>query len=303
MDRDESFKRRTASPAAPPAAAPPPPPPSPAAPGHSAVMETEGNAKSATPRKTGGGSGEVPATAGAAAAAAGLPAAAIGPAPAGGKGMNIDGSSAGSQADKDPAVMPRGGKAAAPAAPRLPYAKDPKLVHQRFLRRSVVDSDQEEPTFEPSEPEQQKKIILFSKTRRIIAERVKAGQRVVEEKGLGEEAIPQDKGVVPETLLASSQQKPSGKDVEKKEMPEQPEPSKEQSKSKKEEAEEEEEEADMKAVATSPDGRFLKFDIELGRGSFKTVYKGLDTETWVEVAWCELQKAKKIKCPRYVYSK
>lgn len=50
-----------------------------------------------------------------------------------------------------------------------------------------------------------------------------------------------------------------------------------------------EEEAEMKAVATSPSGRFLKFDIELGRGAFKTVYKGLDTETWVEVAWCELQ--------------
>lgn len=54
-------------------------------------------------------------------------------------------------------------------------------------------------------------------------------------------------------------------------------------------SEENEEEAEMKAVATSPSGRFLKFDIELGRGSFKTVYKGLDTETWVEVAWCELQ--------------
>lgn len=52
---------------------------------------------------------------------------------------------------------------------------------------------------------------------------------------------------------------------------------------------EQEEEAEMKAVATSPTGRFLKFDIELGRGAFKTVYKGLDTDTWVEVAWCELQ--------------
>lgn len=49
------------------------------------------------------------------------------------------------------------------------------------------------------------------------------------------------------------------------------------------------EEAGIKAVGTSPDGRFLKFDIEIGRGSFKTVYKGLDTETTVEVAWCELQ--------------
>ena len=43
------------------------------------------------------------------------------------------------------------------------------------------------------------------------------------------------------------------------------------------------------AVASSPYGRFLKFDIEIGRGSFKTVYKGLDTETGVAVAWCELQ--------------
>ncbi|XP_052614156.1 serine/threonine-protein kinase WNK3 [Peromyscus californicus insignis] len=56
-----------------------------------------------------------------------------------------------------------------------------------------------------------------------------------------------------------------------------------------------EEEAEMKAVATSPSGRFLKFDIELGRGAFKTVYKGLDTETWVEVAWCELQDRKLTK--------
>lgn len=50
-----------------------------------------------------------------------------------------------------------------------------------------------------------------------------------------------------------------------------------------------EDENDEKAVATSPDGRFLKFDVEIGRGSFKTVYKGLDTETGVAVAWCELQ--------------
>lgn len=40
------------------------------------------------------------------------------------------------------------------------------------------------------------------------------------------------------------------------------------------------------------DGRFLKFDEELGRGSFKTVYRGLDTETGVAVAWCELQESK-----------
>ncbi|KAL6092016.1 hypothetical protein STEG23_001341, partial [Scotinomys teguina] len=71
------------------------------------------------------------------------------------------------------------------------------------------------------------------------------------------------------------------------------EPSKDCFKEKKEK--EMEEEAEMKAVATSPSGRFLKFDIELGRGAFKTVYKGLDTETWVEVAWCELQDRKLTK--------
>jgi len=49
------------------------------------------------------------------------------------------------------------------------------------------------------------------------------------------------------------------------------------------------ENAEEKAVASSLDGRFLKFDVEIGRGSFKTVYKGLDTETGVAVAWCELQ--------------
>ncbi|KAM9467703.1 serine/threonine-protein kinase WNK1 isoform 5-T5 [Clarias gariepinus] len=60
----------------------------------------------------------------------------------------------------------------------------------------------------------------------------------------------------------------------------------------------EEEEVETKAVGTSPDGRFLKFDIEIGRGSFKTVYKGLDTETTVEVAWCELQDRKLSKSER-----
>ncbi|XP_054851642.1 serine/threonine-protein kinase WNK4 isoform X2 [Eublepharis macularius] len=67
-------------------------------------------------------------------------------------------------------------------------------------------------------------------------------------------------------------------------------------------AQEENEEAETRAVATSPDGRFLKFDIEIGRGSFKTVYKGLDTETTVEVAWCELQTRKLSKAERQRFS-
>ncbi|XP_061701286.1 serine/threonine-protein kinase WNK4 isoform X2 [Syngnathoides biaculeatus] len=57
-------------------------------------------------------------------------------------------------------------------------------------------------------------------------------------------------------------------------------------------------EAATEAVASSPDGRFLKFDIEIGRGSFKNVYKGLDTETTVEVAWCELQTQRLTRAER-----
>ncbi|KAG7325473.1 hypothetical protein KOW79_011789 [Hemibagrus wyckioides] len=65
---------------------------------------------------------------------------------------------------------------------------------------------------------------------------------------------------------------------------------------------EEKEDVETKAVATSPDGRYLKFNVEIGRGSFKTVYKGLDTETTVEVAWCELQTRKLTKVERQRFS-
>ena len=50
-----------------------------------------------------------------------------------------------------------------------------------------------------------------------------------------------------------------------------------------------EEEEEERQIGVSPNGLFLKFDKNIGRGSFKTVYKGLDTETGVHVAWCELQ--------------
>uniref|UniRef100_A0A5S6R1U4 non-specific serine/threonine protein kinase n=1 Tax=Trichuris muris TaxID=70415 RepID=A0A5S6R1U4_TRIMR len=51
-------------------------------------------------------------------------------------------------------------------------------------------------------------------------------------------------------------------------------------------------------IDRSVDGRFLKFEEEIGRGSFKTVYRGLDTETGVSVAWCELQESKLSKLER-----
>lgn len=54
----------------------------------------------------------------------------------------------------------------------------------------------------------------------------------------------------------------------------------------------EDDDDEEKAIGISPDGRFLKFEEEIGRGSFKTVYRGLDTQTGVAVAWCELQVRK-----------
>lgn len=38
--------------------------------------------------------------------------------------------------------------------------------------------------------------------------------------------------------------------------------------------------------------------VQIGRGSFKTVYRGLDTQTGVAVAWCELQEKKLNKAER-----
>ncbi|XP_074459086.1 serine/threonine-protein kinase WNK2 isoform X27 [Larus michahellis] len=250
------------------------------------LMETGGDARSA-PRRGGrggggggGGRGGVPAT-----AEPGAP-------PAAETSMNMDGPGGGGGSGAAAAAVP--GAPGAPAPPlRGPCSRDPKMVHQRFLRRSVVDSDQEEPAFDLPESEHQRKIILLPKTRRIIAERAKAGHRAVEKGCLEAEPSGELKAApAPGTVAGAEEQKEAGKDAERKEASD---ASKDQSKTKKEEPEEE---ADMKAVATSLDGRFLKFDIELGRGSFKTVYKGLDTETWVEVAWCELQDRKLTKVER-----
>nr|XP_013802832.1 PREDICTED: serine/threonine-protein kinase WNK2 [Apteryx mantelli mantelli] len=206
--------------------------------------------------------------------------------------MNIDGPVGGRRSGADAAAMPGTEGAAAPPL-RVPCAKDPKMVHQRFLRRSVVDSDQEEPAFDLPESEHQRKIILLPKTRRIIAERAKVGRGAAEKACSEAEPAGELKtGPAPGGMAGAEEQKETGRDAERREATD---ASKDQGKSKKEEPEEE---ADMKAVATSLDGRFLKFDIELGRGSFKTVYKGLDTETWVEVAWCELQDRKLTKVER-----
>ncbi|XP_072277075.1 serine/threonine-protein kinase WNK2 isoform X2 [Pyxicephalus adspersus] len=167
--------------------------------------------------------------------------------------------------------------------------KDSKTVKLRFLRRTVVESDQEEPSvLELSEPLHQSKVIPISRARRAIAKRAQG----TSDHGPTTEGNEPTTGASKENIT-EGQQEQAGP-----EQKGEPDTFKEAPKSKKEEEEENEEEADIKAVSTSPDGRFLKFDIEIGRGSFKTVYKGLDTETWVEVAWCELQDRKLTKVER-----
>ncbi|XP_063282990.1 serine/threonine-protein kinase WNK2 [Pelobates fuscus] len=157
-------------------------------------------------------------------------------------------------------------------------------VKQRFLRRTVVDSDQEEPpVLDLTDSDCPNKVIPISRARRAIAKRT----QVISDEKHGTAPLESN------SKIAEEPPEQAGDSIKKQE----PGISKDVSKSQKEE-EEDSEEADIKAVSTSPDGRFLKFDIEIGRGSFKTVYKGLDTETWVEVAWCELQDRKLTKQER-----
>merc|ERR1719431_2365069 len=85
-----------------------------------------------------------------------------------------------------------------------------------------------------------------------------------------------------------------GENLEKKDTSEEPEEVKGDA-SDEEETEPEVEEAKAIDQGPDPDQRYLKFDEEIGRGSFKTVFKGLDTETGVAVAWCELQDKKLTK--------
>lgn len=216
-----------------------------------------------------------------------------------------------------PGALMEAGRGAGPAGmaepAAVPRARAARPGPQRFLRRSVVDSDQEEPLglegaespgAQPPEP-LQRRVLLFCKTRRLIAERARGRPAVPAPAApaapLGDLADPgpepagtQEPGPDPAPSPAPA---PEGGPREeeaaaaaRKEDVGALEARPELGRARREEPEEEEDdEDDLKAVATSLDGRFLKFDIELGRGSFKTVYKGLDTETWVEVAWCELQ--------------
>ncbi|XP_035877317.1 serine/threonine-protein kinase WNK2 isoform X10 [Phyllostomus discolor] len=227
----------------------------------------------------------------------------------------------GSRLDSPGALMEAGcgaGPASMAEPAVVPRARVARPGPQRFLRRSVVESDQEEPPgleaaeapgTQPSQP-LQRRVLLLCKTRRLIAERARNRPAApVPTVSAASPGTPSDPGSEPagaqepglDPVLAPARDGGRGEEAVsvRKEDVGTPEERPEPGRSRRDEPEEEEDdEDDLKAVATSLDGRFLKFDIELGRGSFKTVYKGLDTETWVEVAWCELQDRKLTKLER-----
>ncbi|TDH10418.1 hypothetical protein EPR50_G00074550 [Perca flavescens] len=173
----------------------------------------------------------------------------------------------------------------ASAHPSSSYQRN---VHQRFIRRSLWFSEPDEQAFEAPECNNRDKILNINL--RTIVDRTRGTSCGVQE-GSSTESQGGQKDSATESASADEEKDKGGdalnltcNDSGKAAI--------------KASSEENEEEAEMKAVSTSPGGRFLKFDIELGRGSFKTVYKGLDTETWVEVAWCELQDRKLSKVER-----
>ncbi|XP_071204796.1 serine/threonine-protein kinase WNK2-like isoform X9 [Salvelinus alpinus] len=181
----------------------------------------------------------------------------------------------------DTSTVVRGGSD--PSA--YPPSNYQRIVRQRFIRRSLWFSDSDEQAFEVPECDNRSKILNISL--RTILDRTR-GARLGPQEG----SSPGSQGGKKDSATEGASADEKEKTVDKLNVT-----STEGSKNTVRTASEEEE-AEMKAVSTSPGGRFLKFDIELGRGSFKTVYKGLDTDTWVEVAWCELQDRKLTKVER-----
>lgn len=158
-----------------------------------------------------------------------------------------------------------------------------KNVHQRFIRRSLWFSDADEQASETPECDAGGGSggTVLNIHLRTIVDRTRGTSCGIQEDSSTESQGGQ-KDSATESASADEEKEKCGKALKLT-------CSEDAKAAVKASSEENEEEAEMKAVSTSPGGRFLKFDIELGRGSFKTVYKGLDTETWVEVAWCELQ--------------
>ncbi|XP_042363821.1 serine/threonine-protein kinase WNK2 isoform X2 [Plectropomus leopardus] len=162
------------------------------------------------------------------------------------------------------------------------------LVRQRFIRRSLWVSDSEE-----QQPVDTQECVNSSQVPHIDLRTIVDRTRVLHgaRLGLQESSSTESQVALKDTESLSRDEEKGDRSEPKVEVT----PSDVTGKAG---SDENEEEPGMKAVSTSPGGRFLKFDIELGRGSFKTVYKGLDTDTWVEVAWCELQERKLSKAER-----
>lgn len=154
------------------------------------------------------------------------------------------------------------------------------LVRQRFIRRSLWVSDSEEQPVDMPECVNSSPVLNIDL--RTIVDRSRTRVRL----GLGETSSTESQVGLKDSATESVSADEEKADGSAAEPQAEVAPSDVTGKAG---SDENEEEPGMKAVSTSPGGRFLKFDIELGRGSFKTVYKGLDTDTWVEVAWCELQ--------------
>ncbi|XP_044029291.1 serine/threonine-protein kinase WNK2 isoform X2 [Siniperca chuatsi] len=167
------------------------------------------------------------------------------------------------------------------------------LIRQRFIRRSLWVSDSEEQPVDTPECVNSSPVLNID-LRTIVDRsrtRVLQGTRL----GLQETSSAESQVGLKDTATESASADEEKGDRSETEPKAEVVPSDVTGKAG---SDENEEEPGMKAVSTSPGGRFLKFDIELGRGSFKTVYKGLDTDTWVEVAWCELQERKLSKAER-----
>ncbi|KAF7660771.1 hypothetical protein LDENG_00276000 [Lucifuga dentata] len=166
------------------------------------------------------------------------------------------------------------------------------LVRQRFIRRNLWFSDSEEQSVDTSECVSSSPALnidlrsIVGRTRTRIV-----GPRQGLQESSSTESHVEQKDSATESVSADEEKRDRGETQPKGDAVISDVTGKAGS-------DENEEEPGMKAVSTSPGGRFLKFDIELGRGSFKTVYKGLDTDTWVEVAWCELQERKLSKAER-----
>ncbi|XP_034551145.1 serine/threonine-protein kinase WNK2 isoform X2 [Notolabrus celidotus] len=167
------------------------------------------------------------------------------------------------------------------------------LVRQRFIRRSLWVSDSEEQPLDTTECVNSSPVLNIdlrtivdrSRTRVLHGARLGLQETSTTESQVGLKSSATESVSATETKGGKRESEPKAEVV----------PSDVTGKAG---SDENEEEPGTKAVSTSPGGRFLKFDIELGRGSFKTVYKGLDTDTWVEVAWCELQERKLSKAER-----